>query len=190
MIEDNIQRQQDELRQIQEELQRVQGHSLQVGRETIGSHSAVATLRSRMSCLDFILLTVSPSGGGTSCNLSDVPAERSRGTEPGLHPDGAGQRGAAGGDVQHAGPVGIPGAPAEHHTAATRHPASVPAANTPPGPELSSHAGRTSSRVHAAADSLVSLLNFPSGSLRFSPSARLSRCSRSRIRSRRLSTTR
>lgn len=30
MIEANIQRQQDELRQIQEELQRVQGHSLQV----------------------------------------------------------------------------------------------------------------------------------------------------------------
>lgn len=31
MIEANIQRQQDELRQIQEELQRVQGQSLQVG---------------------------------------------------------------------------------------------------------------------------------------------------------------
>lgn len=30
MIEANIQRQQDELRQIQEELQRVQGQSLQV----------------------------------------------------------------------------------------------------------------------------------------------------------------
>lgn len=31
MIEVNIQRQQDELRQIQDELQRVQGQSLQVG---------------------------------------------------------------------------------------------------------------------------------------------------------------
>lgn len=53
MIEANIQRQQDELRQIQEELQRVQGHSLQVVHETIRSRSAAAPLHSQMSCPDF-----------------------------------------------------------------------------------------------------------------------------------------
>lgn len=57
MIEANIQRQQDELRQIQEELQRVQGHSLQVVHETIRSRSAAAPLHSQMSCPDFISLT-------------------------------------------------------------------------------------------------------------------------------------
>lgn len=135
MIEANIQRQQDELRQIQEELQRVQGHSLQVEQPDRPP---------RLGC--FYAASFSPCSPA-SLHLLDVPAERSQWSQPELHSDGPRQHSAAGGDVQHAGPAGVPGAPAGHHTAAARRPASVPAADTPPGPELGSHAGLSSSCV-------------------------------------------
>lgn len=130
MIEANIQRQQDELRQIQEELQRVQGHSLQVAHQAGHSRSAGSLLTNFGSGCCFTALTLPPS-----CDLLDVPAERSRGAEPELHSDGPCQRSAAGSYVQHAGPAGVPGAPAG------QRPASVPAANTPPRPELGSGPG-------------------------------------------------
>lgn len=55
MIEANIQRQQDELRQIQEELQRVQGHSLQVG-----ATRPSATARLSLCCFTSAVLNQLP----------------------------------------------------------------------------------------------------------------------------------
>uniref|UniRef100_A0A8C4GRF6 Circadian locomoter output cycles protein kaput n=1 Tax=Dicentrarchus labrax TaxID=13489 RepID=A0A8C4GRF6_DICLA len=108
LIEANIQRQQDELRQIQEELQRVQGQSLQFRRES--------------ECVLFV---------------SDVLTKRSRRTKSELGSDGPGERCAARGNTQHAGPGGVCGASTEQHTATTCCSAPVPATNTPAGTEHS-----------------------------------------------------
>lgn len=201
-IEANIQRQQDELRQIQEELQRVQGQSLQV-RPSCPSGVQPDALRRAVRaplclcplvllCLEGFYCSDTVRELASLLSVADVPAERSWRTESELCSDGPGERSAAGGDLQHAGPLSVPGAPAEHHTAATHGPASGPATNTPPGAERGAHAGQTSRTV----------LPFPSvrqipdvaaafhpGSVCCSLSGRLSLCSHSKMHFPHLSTT-
>lgn len=188
MIEANIQRQQDELRQIQEELQRVQGQSLQVrpSRRRRAVFSCPSLSGRVLAQPRFV------SESASLLSVADVLAERSWRTESELCSDGPGERSAAGGDLQRAGPLGVPGTPAEHHAAATHSPASVPAANTPPGAERGARAGQTSRTllpfpsVRRIPDAAAA---FHSGSVCCSLSGRLSLCSHSKIRFPHLSTT-
>lgn len=55
IIEANIQRQQEELRQIQEELQRVQGQGLQVRAASAGAHIQVTVNRCKHALFSYSL---------------------------------------------------------------------------------------------------------------------------------------
>ena len=74
--------------------------------------------------------------------VSDVLAERSRRTKSGLCAVGPGERCAAGGNTQHAGPGGVCRASAEQHSATACCPAPVAATNTPTGTEHRTLTGR------------------------------------------------
>lgn len=155
LIEANIQRQQDELRQIQEELQRVQGQSLQVSwslrnvwanpeRPVPPGRPATALFVFRLLCLlpgQMFCSSKSQRGSHTALLVSDVPAEGSWRSKPELSSDVCGERGAAGGNARHARPGGVHGASTEQHTAATSCSTPVPATNAAEGEEHSPRAG-------------------------------------------------
>lgn len=75
--------------------------------------------------------------------VSDVLAERGWRSKSKLSSDGSGERCAAGGDAQHAGPGGLCRASTEQHSATTCWPAPVPATNTHAGTEHSTLTGQT-----------------------------------------------